>query len=202
MASSRRTVLLVLALALCTMNGVRSFVPGSPTLIRRCPTNSSPDQQNTATTGGATPAAAGPSSHVVCLSSSASPFEGVDHDNGEDDVDLVQREAEQLEEMIRGSRGVQVEAIEREWREEMLRVLGDEGERLCLEAYAGYLDRGRGALFVSLVAEQSTVGCRRFSWAVLLCELGGICRHLRTGWQRAGPVVTYTLDTKSRLSCR
>eukprot|EP00903_Cladosiphon_okamuranus_P017429 g16053.t1 len=55
-----------------------------------------------------------------------------------------------LEEMIRGSRGIQIEAVEREWRAEMLRVLGDEGERLCLEAYEGYLGRGRGAIFVNV----------------------------------------------------
>eukprot|EP00752_Nemacystus_decipiens_P002887 g2686.t1 len=52
--------------------------------------------------------------------------------------------------MIRGSRGIVIEAIEREWREEMLRVFGNEGERLCLEAYEGYLDRGRGAIFVNV----------------------------------------------------
>lgn len=137
MALSRGAALLVSTIALCTLKGVWPFVPASPTLARRCP----PSVQDAV--------AAGPSSsYVVCLSS-ASPFEGIEHDNSDDDVDLVQREAEQLEEMIRGSRGIVVEAIEREWREEMLRVFGDEGERLCLEAYEGYLDRGRGAIFVS-----------------------------------------------------
>lgn len=158
MALSRRAALLVSALASCTVKGVWSFVPASPTLARRCLT--SPVQLDTATT----PTAAGSSSYAVCLSLSASsPFEGIEHDNSEDDVDVVQREAEMLEEMIRGSRGIQVEAIEREWREEMLRVLGDEGERLCFEAYEGYLDRGRGAIFVSLVAGQSTLDRRMFS---------------------------------------
>lgn len=90
---------------------------------------------------------------VPCLSSSSSPFDGLEDDSNsnEDHVDVVQREAEQLEEMIRGSRGIVVEAIEREWREEMLRVLGEEGERLCSEAYEGYLNHGRGAIFVSVL---------------------------------------------------
>lgn len=111
-------------------------------------------QDNAATTP-----AAGRPSHVAFLPS-ASPFEGVEHDSGgEDDVDVVQREAEQLEEMIRGSRGIVVEALEREWRDEMMRVFRDEGERLCLEAYEGFLDHGRGAIFVSLVAGQSALGC-------------------------------------------
>lgn len=136
--------LLAAALVSCTLTGVWSFVQPAgvnarealPSVARRrgAAAASPPDGGNVA---------------AVCLSSS--PFEGVDHDGGggDDEVDLVQREAEQLEELIRGSRGVVVEAIEREWREEMLRVLGEEGERLCSEAYEGYLDRGRGAIFVS-----------------------------------------------------
>lgn len=138
------TALLVAALVSCTVTEVWSFVqPAGVNAWESLPA--------AARRRGAAPAPAGGGSRaaVVCLSSS--PFEGVERDGsgGEDEVDLVQREAEQLEELIRGSRGVVVEAIEREWREEMLRVLGEEGERLCSEAYEGYLDRGRGAIFVS-----------------------------------------------------
>ncbi|CAM9467559.1 unnamed protein product [Ectocarpus sp. 13 AM-2016] len=91
--------------------------------------------------------ATGPTPKVVRFSS---PFEDVEHGDNDDEVDVMQREAEQLEAMIRGSRGIVVEAIEREWREEMLRVLGEEGERLCSLAYEGYLDRGRGVIFVNV----------------------------------------------------
>lgn len=147
-------------------------MPASPTLARF---QTNPVQD--------TAPAVGPSSHVVCLSS-ASPFEGTGHDNSEDDVDVVQREAEQLEEMIRGSRGIVVEAIEREWREEMQRVFRDEGERLCSEAYEGYLDRGRGAVFVSLVAGKGTSDCLRLSLRLRVtcfCKLDyvGSCTYRR-----------------------
>lgn len=79
---------------------------------------------------------------TVCL---ASPFEYVDYDDDE----VTRQEAEQLEDMIRGRRGIVVEAIEREWRAEMLKTLEDEGGRLCALAYDGFQTRGRGAVFVS-----------------------------------------------------
>ena len=160
MVLSKGAALLVSTFASFTLQGVWSFVPATPTFARRC--LPSPVQDTAAAAGGPS------SSHVVCLSS-ASPFEGIEHDNGDDDVDVVQREAEQLEEMIRGSRGIVVEAIEREWREEMLRVFGEEGERLCLEAYEGYLDRGRGAIFVSAAEGQSTLDVQRsHTWSCSL----------------------------------
>lgn len=183
MALSRSAALLISTLTSCAVKEVWGFLPASLTLTR-CPTINNPAQGvNTATR----PAAAEPS-YVVCLSS-ASPFEGVEHDNSEDDVDVVQRQAEQLEEMIRGSRGIVVEAIEREWREEMLRVLSDEGERLCLESYEGYLDRGRGAIFVSLVTENRIFWIVLFRPVVLdrnIMVARFVCvRRLRTGLQHA-----------------
>ncbi|CAM9201651.1 unnamed protein product [Scytosiphon promiscuus] len=133
----------------CIFTEVYSFLPcpvTHATTAQKLPRSNlqheTPLQQRSIST-----APTGPLPLVVCLSS---PFEGLDHDDGEDDVDVVQREAEQLEEMIRGSRGIVVEAIEREWRGEMLRVLGEEGEQLCAQAYEGYLDRGRGAIYVNV----------------------------------------------------
>ncbi|CAM9665376.1 unnamed protein product [Hapterophycus canaliculatus] len=141
--------LVVWALACCCIIGeVCSFFPcpsTHSTLANKSPRSNS--EYRTHQQDGVRTALAGPRPLVICLSS---PFEGLDHDDGEDDVDVVQREAEQLEEMIRGSRGIVVEAIEREWREEMLRVLGEEGEQLCSQAYEGYLDRGRGAIYVNV----------------------------------------------------
>lgn len=68
----------------------------------------------------------------------------------EDEIDIVQREAEELEQMIRRSRGVVMEAIEREWREAMELTLEKQGGRLCAEAYKGFEARGRGCVFVSV----------------------------------------------------
>lgn len=138
------TLLVSVLACCCTFTEVRSFLPCAAThatAAHKVPRSNNPKHE---TQRGVRTAVARPL--VVCLSS---PFEGFDHDDGEDDVDVVQREAEQLEEMIRGSRGIVVEAIEREWRGEMLRVLGEEGEQLCSQAYEGYLDRGRGAIYVS-----------------------------------------------------
>lgn len=52
--------------------------------------------------------------------------------------------------MIRRSRGVVMEAMEREWREAMELTLEKEGGRLCAEAYKGFESRGRGCVFVSV----------------------------------------------------
>lgn len=69
-----------------------------------------------------------------------------------DDEDAARQEAQQLEDMIRGRRGIVLEAVEREWRAEMLKTVEEEGERLCDEAYEGFSTRGRGAIFVSTAA--------------------------------------------------
>lgn len=153
MKLSGNVVVLVSVLASFAVTGGWSFVPLSSGKLH---TTSSRQVHDGARPAIQVPVAAAAASAAGSLGpcfSSSSPFDGLaqEENNNEDHVDVVQREAEQLEEMIRGSRGIVVEAIEREWREEMLRVLGEEGERLCSEAYEGYLDNGRGAIFVSLL---------------------------------------------------
>lgn len=151
-------MLLASALAPCrAFTGVRPLVvPGAPEAHARLRhvSSSSPNPlgSSSGSTGARTTGSAPP--NVVRFSS---PFEDVEHGDNDDEVDVMQREAEQLEAMIRGSRGIVVEAIEREWREEMLRVLDEEGEMLCSLAYEGYLDRGRGVIFVSPSSGQGTV---------------------------------------------
>lgn len=91
---------------------------------------------------------------VAHCSSPPNPFESTE------DNDPVRREAEELEQMIRGKRGISVEAIEREWRKELLRTMETEGTRLCAEAYEGFKMRGRGALFVSMECLITSQHCR------------------------------------------
>ncbi|CAN0034947.1 unnamed protein product [Ectocarpus fasciculatus] len=144
-------VLLASALAPCrAFTGVRPpVVPRAPSAHARLRhvSSSSPNPlgSSSVSTGARTTGPAPP--NVIRFSS---PFGDVEHGDNDDEVDVMQREAEQLEAMIRGSRGIVVEAIEREWREEMLRVLDEEGEMLCSLAYEGYLDRGRGVIFVNV----------------------------------------------------
>ena len=150
-----REGLLVLALMTCTAADVQAFalppaVPATSSIYR---SSKLPDvTPATSTSAAATsttrswyttrnsrrPAAA-------ALMSLSSPFENVDYG----DEDAARQEAQQLEEMIRGRRGIVLEAVEREWRGEMLKTVEEEGERLCDEAYEGFLTRGRGVIFVS-----------------------------------------------------
>lgn len=70
-------------------------------------------------------------------------------DAEEDERERVQREAQDLEQLIRQSRGVIMEVVEQEWKEAMDAMIEAEGERLCAEAYEGYESNGRGCIFVS-----------------------------------------------------
>lgn len=85
-----------------------------------------------------------PSSVVAYLSS---PFDSSEYEKEE----VAKRQSEELEEMIRGRRGVVVEMVEREWQEELMKTIESEGERLCAMAYEGFQTRGKGAIFVSLL---------------------------------------------------
>ncbi|CAM9905057.1 unnamed protein product [Discosporangium mesarthrocarpum] len=71
------------------------------------------------------------------------------------DFDRAQREANDLDEMIRGRRGITVEAVEREWKNELSRIMEESGERVCAEAYRGYLGKGRGAINVNVDVSMS-----------------------------------------------
>ena len=149
-----RVVLLLLALVACTATDVRAFVlspaiPAAPSTYRSTKSSKIPPTTRNTRTATSTsrssytprarrPAAVG----LVCLSS---PFD----DLGYDDDEAARQEAQQLEDMIRGRRGIVLEAVEREWRAEMLKTVEDEGERLCDEAYEGFSTKGRGAIFVS-----------------------------------------------------
>lgn len=173
-------VLLASALASCrAFTGVRPLVvpraPAAHARLRHVSSSSDP-----LGSGSTRARATGPAPDVVRFSS---PFEDVEHGDNDDEVDVMQREAEQLEAMIRGSRGIVVEAIEREWREEMLRVLGEEGEMLCSLAYEGYLDRGRGVIFVSLSSGQvvycGSQGIDFFQRETLQTDVMVVCLELR-----------------------
>lgn len=173
-----RAGFLVLALVACTATDVRAFVL-SPAVPATSSTHRSPKSsifplptrstRTTSTTSSAcTPRARRPAATgLICRSS---PFE----DLGYDDDEAARQEAQQLEDMIRGRRGIVLEAVEREWRAEMLKTVEDEGERLCDEAYEGFSTRGRGAIFVS-------VGCWVLGAGVCfllrLLEERSVCRR-------------------------
>ena len=150
-------LLIVLVLVACTAVDVRAFVlaPAVPAIsstyrssrlttftpVAIASTAATSTTRSSHTTRNARrPAAA-------VLMSLSSPFENVDYD----DEDAARQEAQQLEDMIRGRRGIVLEVVEREWRAEMLKTVEEEGERLCDEAYEGFSTRGRGAIFVSVV---------------------------------------------------
>lgn len=147
----------MLALVTCTAVGVRAFVsspavPATPSTYRssRLATFTPAAIASTGATSTATTRSSYTTRDVrrpatAVLMSLSSPFENGDYD----DEDTARQEAQQLEDMIRGRRGIVLEVVEREWRAEMLKTVEEEGERLCDEAYEGFSTRGRGAIFVS-----------------------------------------------------
>lgn len=136
MGQHGRSVLLVVALTLCAVPHGRAFVP-----IPAASSATATLKLNTQHAGST--ATINRSSCAALLSS---PFENFEN---YDEEDITKREAEQLEEMIRGKRGIVLEMVEREWKEEMSNMMQVDGTRLCAEAYEGFQTRGRGAIFVS-----------------------------------------------------
>lgn len=131
-------VLLVLALTLCAIPQGRGFVP--------IPAASSATATPKLNTRHAESIATINNNRSSCAALLSSPFENFDN---YDEEDITKREAEQLEEMIRGRRGIVIEMVEREWKEEISNTMQVDGTRLCAEAYEGFQTRGRGAIFVS-----------------------------------------------------
>ncbi|CAM9177212.1 unnamed protein product [Choristocarpus tenellus] len=87
--------------------------------------------------------------HLPCrLTSSA-------NDDLDFDKERLQRESQDLDNIIRGRRGISLEAVEREWRAELMRMMEEDGERLCAEAYGGYLEKGLGGMFVNVDVSMS-----------------------------------------------
>lgn len=76
-----------------------------------------------------------------------SPFDASEYS----EEDANRREAEELERLVHGRRGIVLEMVEREWKEALERTIEAKGERLCAEAYEGYGTKGRGCLFVSFL---------------------------------------------------
>lgn len=133
MGQHRRTVIFVVAVTCSVIPHGRAFVPiPSATSAVATPKLNTRHQHRSSC------AAAG-----ALLSSPFENFEDFDED------DVTKREAEQLEEMIRDRRGIIIEMVEREWKEEMSNTMQADGERLCAEAYEGFQSSGRGAIFVS-----------------------------------------------------
>lgn len=136
MGQHGREFLLVLTLTLCAIPHGRGFVP-----IPAASSAIATPKLNTRYAG-----SVAINSRSSCTALFSSPFENFDN---YDEEDITKREAEQLEEMIRGRRGIVIEMVEREWKEEMSNTMQVDGTRLCAEAYEGFQTRGRGAIFVS-----------------------------------------------------
>lgn len=78
----------------------------------------------------------------------SSPF---DANSGFSEEEVAKREAEQLEQLIRGRRGIVMDVIEKEWKEALDSAMETEGLTFCAKAYEGYQTNGRGCIFVSTV---------------------------------------------------
>ncbi|CAM9369724.1 unnamed protein product [Sphacelaria rigidula] len=76
-----------------------------------------------------------------------SPF---DASSGFSEDEVAKREAEQLEQLIRGRRGIVMDVIEKEWKEALDSAMETEGLMFCSTAYEGYQTNGRGCIFVNV----------------------------------------------------